>query len=64
MGLNPTFSLNISPNFAMASWTVEATRHFSFGLENCHLRDTVTLLHNEMEQLNKQKNYKIFKGYV
>lgn len=25
--------------------------------ENCHLRDTVTLLRNEMEQLNEQKNY-------
>jgi hypothetical protein len=34
VGLYPTFALNISPSFAMASWTVDATKQSLSGLEN------------------------------
>jgi len=30
----PTFALKVSPSFATASWTVDATRHFGSGVEN------------------------------
>jgi hypothetical protein len=34
VGLYPMFALNISPSFAMASWTVAATKQSLSGLEN------------------------------